>query len=342
MGVKVLFFLISVGFLHLMHSPAQSNQLQLGFYNLENLFDTTHDAFKNDYEYLPQNAKQWDSQKYTEKLHLLARSIGSMNSWEGPDFLGVCEVEKRSCLEDLTQKTALKSQGYEIIHQESGDERGIDVAAIYKKSRLELISYQYIKVDLGEDARSTRDILYAVFRPKNSSDSLHVFVNHWPSRFGGEAASAPKRMKAAQVLKSMVDDILNANPSAKIILTGDFNDGTSDQSITTYLMASSDPTAPLFNTSYRLQNELGKGSHKFRDEWNLFDQMIISQGLVGADVGYRYRINSSKIHDDKEWLSEQDLRFQGLKPFRSYIGHRYNGGYSDHYSISIQLFLNAD
>lgn len=339
MRIQFLSFLIVVGSLYPAHSVAQPGVLQVGFYNLENLFDTLHDPFKNDYEYLPQNTKQWNSQKYTQKLNKLARSIASMNHWEGPDFLGVCEVENRNTLEDLISKTALSLKGYEIIHQESSDERGIDVAAIYKKSSFDLISYRYLKVDLGDASRSTRDILYAVVGPKNSKDSLHIFVNHWPSRFGGQAGSAPKRIKAAQVLRAQIDVILEANPQAKIILTGDFNDGTRDESITRYLMASPDSAALLFNTSDHLQNQLGKGSHKFRDEWNLFDQLVISQGLVGGDKGYYYRMNSSKIHDEKEWISEVDLKFQGIKPFRTYVGNQHNGGYSDHYSISLELFL---
>lgn len=311
---------------------------QVGFYNLENLFDTLHDNGKEDYEFLPASQHKWNTERYETKLHYLARSISSMNDWEGPDILGVCEVEHKTCLDDLVQKTALKQFNYEVIHEESSDLRGIDVACIYKKDRFTPVLYQYIRVDLGEDARPTRDILYVkglVF----GEDTLHLFFNHWPSRMGGVGASEPKRIEAAKTLRLKVDSILAADSNAKIVITGDFNDGTDDISISKYLVAKKDTFALqpyLYNTSYQLKKQ-GLGTHKYQDEWNLFDQQIISSGLLDVHSSLSYIVGSSKINSDKEWLNEADQFSVGYKPKRTYVGTTYNKGYSDHYSVSICL-----
>jgi len=341
MNKRRLVFLIVI--ITIFQCKAQEEKLdfQVAFYNLENLFDTIDDKFKNDNEYLPSSQKKWDTEKYDQKINQLARSIASIGNWEGPDILGVCEVEHKSCLEDLVSKTALSSFNYGIIHQESSDRRGIDVACIYKKERFQVLDYFYHKIDLGTDQRPTRDILY-VTGIVDHKDTLHYFVNHWPSRFGGVASSAPKRNLAAQTLRIKVDSILIISPQAKIIITGDFNDGTLDESIIKYLKSETKEIASeatyLFNTSYYLQKELKLGSHKYKDEWNLFDQMIVSSTLLNTNKkGLKVVEESSIIHNDKEWLKEPDLISSGEKPFRTFIGNNYNRGYSDHFAVSIKL-----
>ena len=306
----------------------------IGFYNLENLFDTIHDQGKKDYEYLPHNSRAWNTPKYQEKLNHLARSIASMNNWIGPDLLGICEIENRICLVDLVETTNLNRLGYEVIHQESSDERGIDVACIYKKGRLKLIEYKFISIQFKNLEKKTRDILHAKFQVEKG-DTFHIFVNHWPSRFGGQLKSENKRKYVATVLKQQTDSILQVDASANILVLGDFNDGPEDESILKSFGASNDSISSFFNTSLALYKE-GKGSHKFQEEWNLFDQVIISKSLMN-NHSLRYVARSSKIHNDKEWLSEPDLIYGGQKPYRSFYGKTYIGGYSDHYAVSLKL-----
>jgi hypothetical protein len=308
---------------------------------LENLFDTIKDKGKDDFEYLPTSQTKWNTERYTAKLHHLSRSIANIGDWEGPDILGVCEVEHKSCLIDLTQKTALKQFNYGVIHQESDDQRGIDVACIYKKDRFELIDYRFHKIHFEEKERATRDILYVKGRLPNN-DTIHLFFNHWPSRMGGQAISEPKRFAAANKLSVAIDSILIIEPNAKIIITGDFNDSPSDISINHYLKAShtiNNNSNHLFNTSYYLQNSLQKGTHKYQDEWNLLDQIIVSSTLMDTNNSTFCQQKDSKIHDDKAWLKETDSFSIDSKPKRTFIGTQYNNGYSDHYAVSIRLWF---
>lgn len=327
-----------IGLLFMLSSSAsysqQDSSFMVGFYNLENLFDTVHDFRKKDSEYLPGNARDWDSTKYYEKLNHLARSIASMNHWEGPDVLGVCEVENAFCLTDLLQETQLKKLGYSFIHQESNDERGIDVACLYKESKFSLIEKEFIEIDFGEGERSTRDVLRVKFLSRNK-DTLQILVNHWPSRYGGESKSAHKRLKVAQEVKEKVDSIFKKNGRENIILLGDFNDSPENLSIQALLGDDQRDSVTLFNTSYESYLQ-GKGTHKYQDEWNLFDQIIVSRTLLRKNT-FHYVSQSFKIHDDKKWLSETDLIYGGEKPFRSYYGKTYIKGYSDHYAVSIKL-----
>lgn len=331
----VLFFLSSfLGSYAL--SGQNKEELVLGFYNLENLFDTVHDFRKKDYEYLPGNAKDWDSTKYYQKLNHLARSIASMNNWRGPDILGVCELENAYCLRDLLNETSLKGLGYSFIHKESNDERGIDVACLYKKTKVSLIESQFININLGHGERSTRDVLRAKFSLKNK-DTIQFFVNHWPSRYGGEQKSSHKRVRVARLLKQQIDSLTRINPEEKIVLVGDFNDSPVNESLEEVLMAKNDTNALLFNTSYSAHLS-GLGSHKYQDEWNLFDQIIVSKSLLSVNRT-QYASRSFKIHNDRDWLSETDLIYGGQKPFRSFYGKTYISGYSDHYAVSIRLKL---
>ncbi len=319
----------------------KESPFQVAFYNLENLFDTINDPLTDDYEFLPTSQHRWNTERYTQKIHNLARSIASIGNWQGPDVLGVCEVEHKSCLLDLTKKTSLNQFNYEVIHQESSDKRGIDVACMYKKDKFELINYQYLKINFSFDTKPTRDILYVKGKALGK-DTVHIFYSHWPSRMGGVAESEPKRIVAANTLKACIDSILSTNQLAKIIVSGDFNDGTTSQSIYTHLKADHSQEVnekPLFNTSHYLAHTLHKGSHKYQDEWNLFDQIIISKILSDTNETMFCYPKTSKIHDDKVWLNESDSFSNGQKPKRNFVGTQYNNGYSDHYAVSLTFWL---
>ena len=334
--VFILCFYVSIGYTQKKNSP-----FQIAFYNLENLFDTINDIGKEDIEYTPKGVKNWESEKYWHKINHLARAIASFNHWKGPELLGVCEVEHRHCLEDLVQQSSLEQFNYGIIHKESKDKRGIDVACIYKKNRFQVLDYQYIPVQLQKNNRPTRDILY-VMGSIDGQDTIHVFFNHWPSRYLGAGASEPKRMIAAEVLKGKVDSISKLNLQAKIIISGDFNDDPIDKSISEILEAKNkliDTTSFfLFNTSDSIYHQKELGTHKFRDHWSVFDQMIISSTLFkkSDSEGFFYQNFSSAVHH-KKWLLTYDDQFTGNKPFRTFYGNEYLGGYSDHFGVSILL-----
>jgi hypothetical protein len=339
---SIIFWILVFAFVQV---QAQTKPFTVAFYNLENLFDTLKDIGKEDYEFLPTSKRHWDSKKYHQKMHLLARAIASIDSsnWQGPDILGVCEVEHKSCLDDLVSKTALAHFGYTVLHQESNDERGIDVACIYKKDQFQLIDYHYFAINFDFETRPTRDILYLKGILPNQ-DTLHLFYNHWPSRMGGQLASEPKRFIAAKRLKQLVDSIYAVSQYPKIIISGDFNDGPTNASLTEALgtsnFVSDTARIDLFNTSYYLQKVLKIATHKYQDEWNLFDQIIISAPLLDAKSStFCNPQKDSKIHNQQEWLSEQDLNNGGIKPRRSYVGTKYNHGYSDHYAVFLTLWL---
>ncbi len=310
----------------------------IAFYNVENLFDTIHDPYKNDYEYLPTSAKKWDGEKYLKKLRNISRVILALDNWQGPDVIGLCEVEKREVLQDLINYTNLKHFNYSIVHQESEDKRGIDVAMLYKKDQFEVLQYKCFKVDL--DGRPTRDILY-VRGILRKTDTLHLFFNHWPSRFGGQSVSEPSRIKAAQTIRSIVDSLNEKLSNPHIIITGDLNDGTEDKSINEGLgvVTERDTTSgKLYNTSYRLQKELKLGTHKYKAEWNLFDQMIVSTSLLNSSGKFYLGPEDSQIFSP-EWLNHEDEMFFGVKPFRTWAGNNYLGGFSDHYPVYIRLTI---
>lgn len=315
---------------------AQTNESIIAFYNVENLFDTIDDPYKNDFEYLPNSKKKWDGEKYKKKLQSISRVILGINDWQGPDVIGLCEIEKRQVLQDLINYTNLQNFNYGIIHEESDDKRGIDVAMLYKKDRFEILNYKYFKIDIG--GRPTRDILYArgvVMK----ADTIHLFYNHWPSRFGGQSVSEPSRIIAAEFIRGKVDS-LNLNFSnPKIVISGDLNDGTDDKSIIEGLKASSELISgknTLYNTSYSLQHDLKLGSHKYKAEWNLFDQMIVSTSLFDSTSTLNMKPTDSFIYSPT-WLQVEDELFFGEKPFRTWAGNNYLGGFSDHFAVYIKL-----
>jgi predicted extracellular nuclease len=259
-------------------------------------------------------------------------------SWQPPAIIGVCEIENRKVLEDLTTETSMVKYGYHIVHQESPDERGIDVALLYRKDYVEMIGSKTYEVRLPHDtADRTRDILMAT--GVIGDDTLHFFVNHWPSRYGGVQKSQPNRITAARVLRGAVDSLFAVNPNKKIIIMGDFNDGPENKSISEVLgaMGSLD-TLPsqgaLYNFMYRLSKQ-GLGTHRYQGTWNALDQFIGSSSVIH---GRKFTAMPESVHIMKEeFLLEEDKYNPGNKPFRTFVGPRYIGGYSDHLPIVMTL-----
>ncbi|SMO33674.1 hypothetical protein SAMN06265379_101113 [Saccharicrinis carchari] len=306
---------------------AQNNgELGVMFYNVENLFDTKNDSLKSDDEFTPFGDKFWTYTKYSDKLKNISRVILEAGGWNPPFVIGLCEVENKKVLNDLVWKTGLNHLNYHIIHHESPDERGIDVALLYRNNLFTPLESIPIKVDFGKGLRSTRDLLY-VFGLLKDSIPLHVFVAHFPSRYGGVQNTKPLRYKAAQLLTDTISYILHHDANAQIIAMGDFNDDAEDESMQ-YLIKNGhlvnlSPTAETIGNA--------KGTLKYQYAWNTFDQFLLSKNLIDTTRTF-FAETPMKILDFP-FLLEADLNFTGTKPFRTYVGYKYNGGYSDHLPI---------
>lgn len=211
-------------------NPQEDNSgIRVMFYNVENLFHPSNDSLKNDDEFTEDGTRFWSFRRYYDKINKVGKTAIAVGEWEPPAVIGLCEIEDIQCLKDLVYSSPLKKFGYEIVHQESGDNRGIDVALLYRPKHFKLVSYHANVLNFGEDSRPTRDILYV--KGTVGKDTLHLFVNHWPSRYGGQLVTAPKRDFAAGVLRAQYDSILSVVPNAAILAMGDFNDHPDDPSM---------------------------------------------------------------------------------------------------------------
>ena len=248
--------------------------------------------------------------------------------------LGIAEIENQYVLNMLFNQTPLKTHNYRIIHYEGDDKRGIDVAMAYCIDKLQLICTEAVKVRNPENKNyKTRDILYAKFYDRRG-DTIHCFVNHWPSRYGGERETIKLRALAANTLKNKVDSLVFLHQTIpKIIIMGDFNDTPDDPSI--LVLTEGETLVNLFTDGRKLGFE---GTLKHQYNWQIFDQIIVSKSLVDNDKGLVYLPNSATIfHGD--FLFEKDDSFGGVKLFRTYVGPKYFGGYSDHLPVYIDLIF---
>ncbi len=312
----------------------------IAFYNQENLFDTIDDPHKNDNEYLPGAKKEWNTEKYTNKINHMARVIASMNEEQAPDILGMCEVENKAMAEAVAGTEALKKAKYTAVHFEGPDERSIDNALLFKSGMFKLISAKPIPVHAASFPElKTRDILLVKLETKNKVQ-LVVLVNHFPSRLGGEEASEPKRWAAAQVLRSTCDSLLKLNPLENIIIMGDFNDEPTNRSMDSVLRAKGSEydlnNGNLFNAMYELKQN-GDGSHYYKGHFSMLDQLIISSSVANCTGKLCYEKASATIYK-QPWMLEQEGKYKG-SPLRTFVGDKYFNGYSDHLPVFIYLSL---
>ena len=309
------------------------------FYNVENLFDTRDDSLKRDDDFTPRGIKGWGSRKYKTKLDNIYRTIIGVGGWKPPAVVGLCEVENGFVLKELIVRTPLRKLGYEIIHEESPDKRGIDVALLYRTSKFQPIRYKPIQIDFPFDKDSkTRDILY-VKGSVLDRDTVHLFINHWPSRFGGHIETDPKRNFVASVLREKVDSIYQTDSEANIVIMGDLNDSIHDESVSEVLKAKKEmmdlKSNDLFNLMAALEEE-GKGTHKHENHWGILDQIIVSVPLLQRKNGLQILNQKAVIFEGSFLIQEEDKRL-GKRPFRTYYGAQYLGGYSDHLPIYLDL-----
>ena len=318
--------------------PPKDILFTFAFYNVENLFDLTDDPDKNDEDFLPNSDRKWDKEKYKLKLNNLAQAISKIGDDNGPEVLGLCEVENKEVLEDLVKQKAIKKSKYQIVHHESPDHRGIDNALIYKKGFFEFKASQTFEVDFpDEEDYTSRAILLVTGNIEG--EEVNFIVNHFPSRRGGLQASEPRRIQAAKKLREITESILNTNPNAKIVIMGDFNDEPSNKSIKEILMAKGkdfdSKKNELFNAMMDLDNQ-GKGSYNYRGNWQMLDQIILSESIYNAKIGWGY-INESANVFAPEWLKQQTPEKYKGTPLRTFAGKKYLQGFSDHFPVYINV-----
>ena len=315
----------------------------VGFYNLENLFDTIDDPLKLDEEFLPQGANQWNTEKYLTKLHTMAYAISTIGTDWSPDgvaVLGMSEMENRQVLEDLVAQPELADRHYQVVHYDSPDRRGVDVGLIYNPKYFKLISSKSYRTVVPNDPEFiTRDqlLVSGLF----DGEMMHFIVMHWPSRFGGEKRSLPGRVAAAELCRHIADSIMREDQNAKIIMMGDFNDYPDNKSITKYLRASGDMhdlrDGEFYNPMYELHKK-GYGTNYYRDVPGVLDQTILTPGLLPTDYS-TYQFKNAKVHN-KEFLKQHGGRYNGY-PFRTFGAGVWMGGYSDHFPVYVILLKKA-
>lgn len=324
---------------------AQKNEYEvaaIGFYNLENLFDTLDNPITNDADFLPTGRLLWNSERYWSKQANLAKVISLLAADVSPDgvaLLGVCEVENRAVLEDLVAQPAIKSRNYQIVHHDSPDERGIDVGLLYQPKYFSVIGSQSLPVILLDAVTGERDFTRDVLHVTGlfQGDTLHVLINHWPSRRGGESGSGWRRAAAAQVCRHVVDSLTALNANAKIIIMGDLNDDPNNKSVAKVLRAVRSTEKmkadDLYNPMYDIFKS-GNGTLAYRDAWNLFDQIIVSRGLVWKKAG-GWQFHKAVVFREP-WMFQEEGAFRGY-PLRTFVGDIFLNGYSDHLPVYMLL-----
>ncbi|MDT8308088.1 MAG: endonuclease [Bacteroidales bacterium] len=310
------------------------------FYNAENLFDPFNDTLTNDDDFTPEGSMRWTWKKMEQKILQISRVIIASGGWELPAIVGLCEIENRFVLERLAASPLLSfsSSRYRVVHYDSPDYRGIDVGLLYRPEKLRLIASRPLSITLPDDSTfRTRDILYATFTTLHN-DTLHIFINHWPSRRGGAEASVHKRICAATNLRQLVDSLFENNSDANILIAGDFNDEPMDSSVHMVLRAKPAHEAKendLINLMYPLYKK-GAGTHAFKElqgmHFGILDQIIVSAALyegkkntlTDAAIGYFPFLLMTTADGD-------------VVPFRTNAGPRYLGGHSDHLPVMVDI-----
>ena len=313
-------------------------------FNCENLFDTRHDSLKNDMEYCAGGAYHWDSKRYWRKLNNIGKEIvstgGEWQNWQAPDLVALVEVENDSVLFDLTQRSLLRTVGYKYFVTNSPDQRGIDVALLYHPYSFAPDTSYSLRITPPEGFGPTRDVLYVRGRmlgtsypdsiapdAKSKSDELHIFVVHAPSRRKGEKASEPYRLEVASRLCSSIDSIRAISPDANIFITGDFNDYSDNRSL---LMLAEHSMVEVSKDAKGTNGALG--TYRYKGEWGSLDHIFFSQSFLNNS-----KIDYCRIHD-LPFLTEEEPKFGGVRPARTYRGYKYNyNGFSDHLPLVLRF-----
>jgi len=307
--------------------------VRIMFYNVENLFDTFNDTLTEDDEFLPYGLRRWNSGRYYAKISSVFKTITAAGEWDPPDLIGLCEVENRKVLEDLIYGTNLSKYDYAILHSDSPDPRGIDVCLVYRKDVVTVTSYRFmIPAVTGLDRFTSRSVLYA--KCLIMGDTLHLFVNHWPSRRGGVLAGESQRLLIAELVKARADSIASlSGGKAKIIMMGDFN-STPDDNVISQLAGRYGSGLTMVNLAADKPPQ--EGSYRYMGTWELIDQILVSEDLLNYNKGLFTDRDMFTIFRP-DFLLIKDPAYPGQSPFSTYSGYRYRGGYSDHLPVLLDL-----
>lgn len=318
----------------------------IGFYNLENLFDTINNPKINDEEFLPDSDRRYNTRIYMDKLDRLSTVLSMMGTEINPDgvsMVGVAEVENDTVLKDLIKMPKLKDRNWKIVHFDSPDQRGIDVGLLYNPKYLTVLHSEPLFVQLPGGSKSasfTRDVLYV--KGVMDGDTVHVLVNHWPSRSGGEERSIPARAAAAGVAKKCIDSIMAINPSSKVVLMGDLNDDPVSPSLTKVIGSKGKKSdvkeSDIYNPWVDMYKQ-GIGTTPYQDAWSLFDQVIFSGAWLNKEQkGYHYL---KSVIFNREFMVQKTGKFRGYSK-RTWDGIVYNYGYSDHFPVYVIMVKKID
>lgn len=316
----------------------QKPPIVVGFYNLENYYDTINDPNVNDDEFTPDGANAYTPAVFIKKVDNLASVVSIMGVEQNPEglaFLGVAEIENLDVLKTLCNHPKLRARGWKVVHFDGPDERGVDCGLLYNPKMFKVMSASSLTVPVEVGDRPTRDVLYVV--GKLNDDVVHVFVNHWPSRRGGESATREKRKIAAGVSKKVIDSLMKIDPLTKVIVMGDLNDDPINASVTQVLGTKwkTNEVKPggMFNP-WTAFYKRGLGTMAYQDTWGLFDQILISYGyLKSSSPGLHYK---EAIVFNRPFMIEKFGQYKGY-PKRSYSNGVWNDGYSDHYPTILIL-----
>ncbi len=323
--------------------PASENLVTIAFYNVENLFDSEDDPQTLDDDFTITGKNHYSQKAYRNKLSNIARVIsliGKQHTGSPPSLLGLAEIENRKVLEELVESDEIRDANYRIIHFDSPDIRGIDVALLYRESQFTPLEHEALEVKIWDERGQrlyTRDILWVY--GFLLGEEVHLLINHWPSRRRGAAASAPKRLRAAYQARTTIDGILNESPEASILVLGDFNDNPSDKSIESGLLATANRKRmhpkEMFNPMQGMYAR-GWNSMAFRGELHLFDQILMSWSLACSKAPQNgLRFSKAGIFNPL-FLIQSSGPYLGY-PFRSFQNGYFSGGFSDHYPVYVLL-----
>jgi hypothetical protein len=322
----------------------KSQNVRIVFYNVENLYDPYDDTLKLDNEFTAEGDKHWTYARFQTKLNHVAKTLIAIGGWEPPAIAGLCEVENRYVLNKLIYQTPLQKFKYRMIHHDSPDLRGIDVALLYRPEIFTVLSSQYFEIRFPFDTTAkTREILMVkgkIFL----EDTVIIFINHWPSRRGGYLESEPRRKFAATILRGKIDSVLIADHNPKIIITGDFNDEPDKESLSEVLkskpVAAKAGPGDLVNLMYSEKIRWDEGTIQFQGKWSVFDQFIVTGNLV-RDLDAVTTLKAEAHIFRRDFLTGKDDRNLGEKLNRTYAGPRYLGGFSDHLPVYLDLIKVA-
>ncbi len=311
----------------LLSQTNQQEHFSVMFYNVENLFDCRDDSNKLDEEFLPTSEKAWSENRMYRKINGLSKTIIACNGWHAPDIIGLCEIENRFVLTQLIYNTGIASLNYQFVHYESDDKRGIDVALLYRKNRFTPLHSQPVKLSNPSENFYTRDALYV--KGIIQKDTFHILINHWPSKRGGSVESSFKRAIVSEKIAAVIDSIQTTEPSAQLIVMGDFNTELNTDELQT-LQTSANISSLLTNKTIA-NNKIG-GSYKYQGQWSLIDHILVSEHWQNNnDYTFEHKVI------ELPFLLEPDTGNSGVKPKRTYIGPRYNGGISDHLPVILSV-----